>query len=226
MSESKTFEPVVRSRRGQKRRRNGKLKNNTRAAASPLFDVGAGALIRQPRFIIRDQVYRTSQSSETINYLTSSVTVPTFAATGFQFSALDQASSCETVFDQYRIDWIEVTLIPTMSEGNSIANVGILTLVVDHDDDTALTTIGAADDYPFQQTVRGSDLVRVVFKPRVAVAAYSGAFTSFKNEVAGWIDMASPSVKHYGIKTAWSSTSSVLNYNAVTRYALSFRAVR
>jgi len=64
------------------------------------------------------------------------------------------------------------------------------------------------------------------FIPHVAVASYSGTFTSFTNEVAPWIDIASPSVQHYGLKTACTPTTAVVQYTARARLSVSFRNVR
>jgi len=45
------------------------------------------------------------------------------------------------------------------------------------------------------------------WRPHIATAAYSGVFTSFKNEPSTWIDVASPGVQHYGLKVAADVTS-------------------
>jgi len=159
--------------------------------------------------------------------LTSSTTVPTFTATNFTLSGLDQAASLQAVFDQYRIKMIEVSFHPRVSqESSTSANTGIFTTVVDVDDSTTLSSIGSANDFSTALTGRGFDSQVRTFVPHVAGAVYSGAFTSFSNLTSPWIDTLSPNVQHYGIKTAWSSTDSVYTFDASVRVWYQFRNVR
>jgi len=58
----------------------------------------------------------------------------------------------------------------------------------------------------------------------MAVAAFSGAFTSYSNVPAGWIDSASPGVQHYGLKLYFESTPfGVISYEYSVRAKVSFR---
>jgi len=192
----------------------------------PIFNTGTGALVRQPEFIVPNRTYTTVQSFQALANCVSSSSAPTFTAGYVALNAMDQYTSWQAVFDQYRIELIEYTFMPTSSEGFSASNVGMFTVVVDLDDNTALTTVASAMDYPQQQTVRGSDPVRVVWKPHIALAGYSGAFSSYINEGPQWIDCSSPAVQHYGVKTAWTQTGSAYTYNIAIRCRVSFRNVR
>jgi len=58
----------------------------------------------------------------------------------------------------------------------------------------------------------------------MAVAAYSGAFTSYSNLVGGWIDSASPAVQHYGIKLATPIATGSIAYTMTARAVVSFRS--
>jgi len=63
------------------------------------------------------------------------------------------------------------------------------------------------------------------WKPHMAVAVYSGAFTSFSNAPAGWIDSGSTGVQHYGLKAAVNGADGqVHGYYALVRAKISFRA--
>ena len=42
--------------------------------------------------------------------------------------------------------------------------------------------------------------------PRISTAAYSGAFTSYTNTKAPWIDCNSPTVQHFGMKFGIDAT--------------------
>jgi hypothetical protein len=150
------------------------------------------------------------------------MSVPAAASVYFTLSALDQSSSLTTVFDQYRIVMIESTFYPQSAAPPN----GLVTSVIDYDDASTLASVGQALDYSNAMTVIGSVGFTRTFRPHCAVAAYSGAFTSFANEESPWIDCASASVQHYGIKLASTPTSSVIVYNAINRLWLQFRNVR
>jgi hypothetical protein len=172
-------------------------------------------------------VYKVSQSLVLANAVVTSVALATFATFSFTLSVLDQVSSLVAVFDQYRIDEIEFWLFPHLSSNNAASgNPGLLATVVDYDDTNALTTFAQALDYTNCVTSSGLMGHYRRFRPHVATAAYSGAFTSFANEERKWLDAASPGIIHYGIKTASATTSSVETYDAIVRYHVSFRNVR
>lgn len=173
-----------------------------------------------------DQTYEFSQSFEISALATSSTTVPTFTANYFTLSSLDQASSLVAIFDQYRISNIRVQLIPRISVVDTTANTGLFTSLIDLDDSASITTLGQAHDFQSAMTSRGTETHVRTFVPRVALGAYAGTFTSYANMGNQWIDTASTSVQHYGLKTAWSATSSVYIYDAVTTFLVQFRNVR
>jgi hypothetical protein len=177
---------------------------------------------------IRDNlIYRISQSVEFPANQATSTTVPTFATYAFQLSQVDQVSQLTAIFDQYKIECIEFWLIPhTPDNVTAATNPGLMTTVIDYDDANALSTIGQALDYTNAITASGLSGHYRVFRPHVATAAYSGAFTAYANETAPWLDAASTTVQHYGIKTACSATTAVQTYDAMVRFHLAFRNIR
>jgi len=196
--------------------------NSTAVVFSP--QVG---LPKAHNYVPDNQVFKFTQSVETQSWATTSVTIPTFISASFTLSALDQATQLAAVFDQYRIDEVEAWIIPHLTSNNSASgNPGLYTSVVDYDDASALGSIGAALDYTNAVTSSGCSGHYRRFKPHVAVAAYSGAFTSFANEPSPWIDAASPGVIHYGLKCAFTPTSSVETMDLVYRLHVSFRNLR
>jgi len=174
-----------------------------------------------------NQTYELMQSYELPAWQTSSTTVPTFQANSFTLSSLDQVATLVAFFDQYKIAHIRVVLIPRLevTDGN-VANAGLFTSVIDFDDATALASIGGALDFQNALTSRGTETHTRTFVPHVATAAYSGAFTSFANEPAPWLDTSSSSITHYGVKTAWTATSTALIYDAIVTLHIKFRNVR
>jgi len=158
----------------------------------------------------------------------SSSSANTYSQWYYSLGNLDQASSLAAVFDQYRITKIEIMFMPRVSAvaASTSLNTGVFSTVVDYDDASALTTLAQAQDYANVISSPGSVGHYRVFEPHVAVAAYSGSFSSYANETSPWIDCASTSVQHYGVKTAWSQTDAVYTYDVYAHLWLEFRNVR
>jgi len=188
--------------------------------------------VRQPIFplarTLNDQTYNIIQSAAAPVTVTSSSVAATFGTVNFILNLIDQVTQLTSIFDQYRIRMVEVAFHPrvSVSAPTVAANTGLFTTVIDVDDSAVLTTIGQAQDYSSAVTGRGIDSQRRTLVPHAAIAAYSGAFTSFANERSPWLDAASPGVIHYGMKTAWSITDVAYTIDISVRYWLEFRNVR
>lgn len=150
---------------------------------------------------------------------TSSSTVPIGYAFNLPLNALSGFASYTVLFDQYRIEQIEVWLEPSVVASLQAS----LVTVVDVDDSNTPTSFGQVGDH--QGALIGpSNMGRYhCWKPHMAVAAYSGAFTSYSNQVAGWIDCASPAVQHYGFKSWCTLTNTAIAFNVTYRAVVSFR---
>jgi hypothetical protein len=176
---------------------------------------------------LSNRVYDFVQSYEIPAWQTSSAAANTYVSNSFTFGSLDQVTSLAQVFDQYRIAHIKVVLIPKLEVVDAVANnAGLFTSVIDYDDTNVLTSIGQALDYQNALTTRGTEVHVRTFVPHVAVASYSGAFTSFANETSPWIDCSSANVQHYGVKTAWTVTSAAMIYDAIVSFHIQLRNVR
>jgi len=123
---------------------------------------------------------------------------------------------------------VETTFRPrvTMVAASATTNPGILVTVVDNDDSNNLTSFAQAEDYENAIVGTGIQCQTRTQVPHAAVAAYSGAFSSFANVASPWIDCTSAGVVHYGIKTAWSTTDIVYTTDITNRYWFEFRNVR
>jgi len=152
----------------------------------------------------------------------SSTTVPSFG--GFQFSAsqFSGLTTALTVFDQYCFRQIEVWIEPIAAQGSTVFPNFVS--AVDLDDANNPTTLGQVSNHQGAIETLGGNGHYHKFVPHIAVASYSGAFTSFTNDVASWIDSASPSVQHYGIKTGLSSSPVSVTYNIIARAVVDLRA--
>jgi len=158
---------------------------------------------------------------------------PNLGAFYFRFADLNQSSSFAVLFDQYKIDMIEATFYP-MFRANAMVSVAsivtpLLYTAVDLDDATAPASIAALNEYSVCQCHGDDGPFKVVFKPHVAIAAYSGTFASFANQ-SSWIDVASTTVQHYGLK--WGITPGLSGqtifqeWNVNFRIAIRFKNVR
>jgi len=101
-------------------------------------------------------------------------------------------------------------------------------IVKDYDDANLLASNTDYLQYQNCKIVNPVSRVRKVsLRPRIANATYGGgAFTSYSNMPAMWLDVASPSVEHYGVKIGTSATTVVINYQVVAKFVLEFKNPR
>lgn len=144
-------------------------------------------------------------------------------------------SEFTTLFDQYRINAIVLKFIPrlnmvqvpTVVGQAPINNIPTLHWVYDYDDANAPSNVDELLQYNNYRCCNFDKTVTMKIKPRFSLAAYSGAFTSYK-PASGWLDCASPSIQHYGVKFAVDSFTAGQFIDFIIRpiYYLSFRYVR
>lgn len=163
------------------------------------------------------------QEYSLLNWMTSSVTVPVFAAHYTNLNSINNATSFAAIFDQYMIDAMECWLIPNQTAAASASINGLLYSVIDLDDASALSTVAQFGEYSSCVTTMADQGHYRHFKPHVAIAAYNGAFTGYANRANQWIDAASLTVQHFGVKFGVSVTGSVLTYDLVVRIHCRFR---
>jgi hypothetical protein len=177
-------------------------------------------------------IYRSAHTYVQTNWLSQSASVPVTASMSWSAAVMitDFASWAAT-FDQYRCIGIEMYLDPFLNTTSTAATLnGRLYTVVDYDDTSALSTPAAALAYDTCITTATWQRQRRAFKPRIAQAAYgSGVFTSFANLPAPWIDCASGTVAHYGVKAILdigAGAGNLQNYSLTVRAIVEFRAAR
>jgi hypothetical protein len=157
-------------------------------------------------------------------FFTSSTTITALAAFSFAISSFASYADYLTVFDQYRFDGIEVWIEPLVSQSSVNAVVGSLVSTIDVDDGTTPSNFNTVIDHQSAIVSTGEAGHYHRWRPHMAVAVYSGAFTSFSNAPAGWIDSGSPNVQHYGLKLAQTATNTAISYNLTVRAVISFRS--
>jgi hypothetical protein len=176
-------------------------------------------------------VYTTRKVYAADGFLQQSSTLATYGVVTMSFANnCTDNSSLAAVFDQYRIVACEVIVRPVanMTAVNAQSK-GFLHTVIDYDDGTALTSLAQAQAYENCISTPVYYAQRRCFKPRVALAAYgSGAFTSYANFEAPWIDAASPNVTHYGVKFAMDigNAGELQAFDLVVNTIFEFRASR
>jgi hypothetical protein len=119
----------------------------------------------------------------------------------FTLAQLPGYTNWTSIFDQY---CIPLAVLQIRGGENVGTNTGgpppRMYSALDHDD-ANLISVATIREYASCKEQRIFESVTRVVYPRIATAAYSGAFTSFANE-RHWIDAASPSVQHYGAKVS------------------------
>jgi hypothetical protein len=208
---------MIQSVRGKKRDNQGRGKRGRS---------GEGLLFPSPQAASRlNSVFNVFQTAD-LGAIASGA-APVTGAINFGLIQLNQAASFIAIFDQYRLAMVEVTFLPEITIAAPTQSAPLFYTAVDLDDSTAVT-IAQIQDYSGVQETIALKVHKHTFVPHIAVAAYSGAFTSFANEEAPWIDVASSSVQHYGVKYGFAAEPSAASfgYYIRVRYHFQFRNVR
>jgi len=108
-----------------------------------------------------------------------------------------------------------------------INNIPTLHWVYDYDDGNVPSNVDELLQYGNYRCCNFDKTITMKIRPKFSIAAYSGAFPSYK-PMTGWLDCASPSIQHYGVKFAVDSFTAGQYIDFVIRpiYYLSFRYVR
>jgi len=176
----------------------------------------------------RDPVFRVTRMLDN-GVLSSNTVADYFPAYNYALQYLTAYGEFTALFDQYRIVRVETTFMPTITELGSLGTFvnSYLLTAIDYDDANAYSSLNDAIQVATASITPLTKSVTRGFTPRVALAAYSGAFTSYAQAPPGqWIDCASPGVQHYGLKCAIPLTGSLQTWRVLHRYFLEFRRVR
>lgn len=148
--------------------------------------------------------YSFLQTATLSSILSITGSTSTYVAPSFYFtlSGLSNCTSFQALFDQYRINYLDVTFRPRCNSfvATSISSPPPLFITIDYDNSTPYTASSQATENSTCAIVEVYQSCRRIFKPRFAEAAYQGTFTGYSNRT-GWVDCAYPDVQHYGIKT-------------------------
>jgi len=155
----------------------------------------------------------------------SSTTIPVFNSSYFTLADITTSGNYTSVFDQYRIEMVEVLILPGVTENTTASsNTGTLGSAVDFDDANVPSTYAEVSNHDDAIESSGTMSHYHRFSPTYAVATFSGTFTSYSS-ARGWIDCASPGVQHYGLKYFITPTTSAQSYSFIRRYTVTFRGL-
>lgn len=122
----------------------------------------------------------------------------------YTLAQLPNYAEFTSLFDEYKISRIKVKFIfsSNSQDVNTTAAVHALPnmiTVVDHNDETALSSVSEYLEYPQAKIRRIDKPVSIYFRPKYDLAAYTGGTYGYAN-TTGWISAEWNDVKHYGIK--------------------------
>jgi len=177
-----------------------------------------------PQYIRRQKPY-TFERTYTVGTITPSTTIDQAGAISFTLNSLPDSSEFTNLFDQYRITQAVVKFVPT----SQVSTSSPLLTVLDYDDAVTPTLVTQLYEYSTLYVSESSSYVERALKPQMAVAAYSGAFTSFGSMSDMWIDVASPNVVYYGVKwfnLAQTGNNTSINWDILATITLQTRYIR
>jgi hypothetical protein len=228
---SSQFDALARRGPGTVKRPGGKKERHkaTKVDMSPLDKAFAlqGGIMPNLQHRISNLITARIQSEFQISgWFTNTLVTPAYAGLSVQLNSFNLNNNISTVYDQYRIECVEVWLTPQQSTSDtSTAAPGFLISVVDVDDANVPTNYDILARYQSAVETPGINGHYHRWVPHVAVAAYSGVFTSFANERSPWIDMASDAVQHYGMKVATRPGTQANVYDLTVRATFLFRGI-
>jgi len=171
------------------------------------------------------QSYRFCQTMDFGSVLTSSAGGATFYGTAFVLAGLPQATSIQAIFDQYRIDEVEIWITPTLSAGTTEANR--MYSVIDYDTSTTPTSLVQLLQY--QNCIETNETCGHYrrWKPRVGmgVGVANTTVQGMGNIASPWIDCLTPTVNHNGLLIGMAASATTCVLNLRVRLTVSVRNV-
>jgi hypothetical protein len=179
------------------------------------------------------QSYVFQEQVNLSNFVSSSVSTQ-YLALAFQLTDISNYSTFTTLFDKFRILDVMVLFLPInnqlITDDSGSQQTTLFVTALDFDSATTPSSINAIQRYSTaKQTLANQPQLRH-FRPRAALAAYSGsAFTSYVEAPLGtWLDAANAGVPHYGLVAGLTITSVTAQvvYAVRVRYRVEFAASR
>lgn len=204
-----------------------KLIRRKRLARRPM-----GRIVRAPRQPVQYFKRSVYYSAWTANSTTTDIFVNYYGV----LNVLPNVSEFTSLYDQYRINGIKVTLIPRGNQsdigtasGTVAQSVGVFS-VIDYDDISPLTSLNQALQYQNLKMTRSHQIHSRYFKPRILNSVLANAGTGAvanAGSTRGWLDVNSGDVPHMGVKfVLQQSPNSTQTFDVKIDYYLAFKNVR
>jgi len=213
---------VIRGSKGKK----GQGKTHVKAVSdskpvSKVYNPQAGRPF--PRVV--NQMQQVTVTDElSVGFFTTSTGAIVYAALGINLSQFNNVTEYTALFDEYKFDQIEVWVDSGEVMSSSVGSTEFYT-AIDLDDANTPTNVTQVSGKQGAVVSMTGTAHYHKWRPHVAVATYSGTFTSFGNAPSFWIDCASPAVAHFGLKASTNGFDGQIRvYNALIRAKISFRS--
>jgi len=158
-------------------------------------------------------------------YTVGAITIGTTSTAGafsFSLNSLPSVSAFSGCFDQFRVLHWELNFLPVVA--TNLPSGTPLYTCLDFDDANTPTAEIAQRDTAMAAPV--NTFFSRSLCPRIAVAAYGGAFTQFANlPGTTWVDMVSASTQYYGLKyfSTTTNATAVQIYSIMGKVHLQFK---
>lgn len=182
--------------------RNGSRKNQFREIPETVVS-GQAVVTRIPRSVNNQPIVTLGQWGGTWTLFNSTFSSESDFGLNFTLSDINDYASLGNVFDAYRIIRINYSIQPNTSPVASGTTHNGCELIAAVDlDDSVSTTFATLQSFQNARTICPGKSLELIFKPKVAIAAYTGTFSGYATRDDEWIDCASSTVQHYGVKVA------------------------
>ena len=147
------------------------------------------------------------------------------------------SSDFTNLFDQYRIDSVEMTIISSSTNSSTATPTTgepVIWLFNDLDDAVAPTSVGQFLEREGLRTISFGDhnVKKHRVYPRITVSAFQGVLPAY---AAGgkyqWLDIAYPDIKYFGTKMYYDNSgvannTVIANVTILFKYNMTFKGVR
>lgn len=148
---------------------------------------------------------------------------------GYYFTLADITAytNLTTMYDQYKFEMIHITFDPVVQLGSPASSYSYsdLFVAIDYDDANVPASVATLYAYDTVRRVTPCHRHKFSFTPKIALAAYNGAFTGYTSQKPMFLDCASSSIQHYGIKVGipQNTNSYLMPWKFSAEYVVSFR---
>lgn len=152
----------------------------------------------------------------------------------FTLASLPQYSELVSLYDQYRVDKVEVWFKSQQHAGQATgsggASAGWIAIAVDFDDNVTPSTVAQILAYDNAVIVEPQEDYYITFVPHIARATQvsGGGYSGASNDKNGWLDTVSSSILHYGVKWVINTSGNVNNpsWHVCYKIHMSFKNVK